>query len=1120
MKMNLAASRPSGVDEAARNEGTAVRRLRGLSALLLPIAGISFSACGGDSLGSSLGELKLELCDRGEACGCGIVEPSGTVIDFGSPEPGETARRNLALRNANPGNVLEIRSVTLDDDTGAFGIIGVQLYDGDRAVASVDFANGPLALSGNEYAEVILGFEPAAAGRLEAAVRVLSDSNVQANWNATLRGGGGSSEVCVPDGSCEADRLVDFGTYQDSVVQTLAQEERLVTVRNTGESEVFVTVELVDDGIPETRPNEQPGEVGVFALGELPCTAVLPGETLEIPVLYRPFVAGEHRGAIRVGGIGDPVEVELLGRVVGARVCFETGDSVPNDATLQFGDPPTFNTPTNAPETRAITARNCGYEADLIIDAVTALPGSSTEFSSPSLPWSSTTLAVGESTLLEVSYGPTGAPGTPSGARWEFSSNDVARPNALIELSGRSGPAERCVLVPSENPIDFGWAALNEAGGGVTCPPGFPFCPGLPGDDQVTRTKTIALVNIGARPCTDIELLPIVPSSAQQNFAVTNNPNGAGFNLAPGASSQPIELLFAAALSTNPIDYFGRLPYTSPDLAFPQLEIPLVARGGGSPNCQLEFSPVNPGGFFCAEESLAFGSVNIGQEKTINLRIRNIGSDTCEITNIRGRGNTTTFFSFPTQNISLPVGDSTFLPVTFAPVPPSGNNPFEEIPILCGTTAIEMSVNSGPMGAVETDSVSLSGTGTRPDIDVIPGDLDFGEVTVGCCSQEERIAIYNSGDGTLSINELGILSTSDPGFTVTQPPADTELAPGESTELFVRYCASSESSASGVLEIESTDDNEEYFTVSLGAQGTTDSEGFDTYQQPQRPTVDVLWVIDDSGSMGDEQDDLANNFNSFISTAVSLDTDYHIGVVATDVESEWAGKLYHCNDSNRFIRDSQPAGQQEAQFRCWVKTADFDRPHSDGQEAPLQAARMALDYPNVDDYNAGFLRDEATLYVILVTDEPDQSNGPYELYVDFFQNLKGVGNPDLLNISAISGPPPDGCATAAENPYDFDAVNAVGGEFRSICTADWSDLINDLGLDVFNARRQFPLDRPATASTIEVRVCDLGGNCAAVGQDATSGWTFDAAANAVVFNGTAVPGPGETVEVEYVAICF
>ncbi|MEM6731502.1 MAG: choice-of-anchor D domain-containing protein, partial [Myxococcota bacterium] len=418
-----------------------------------------------------------------------------------------------------------------------------------------------------------------------------------------------------------------------------------------------------------------------------------------------------------------------------------------------------------------------------------------------------------------------------------------------------------------------------------------------------------------------------------------------------------------------------------------------------------------------------------------------------------------------------------------------------------------------------TEAVSLTGNGTRPDIDVIPGDVEFGEVTIGCCSQEERVAIYNSGDGTLSINELNILASSDSGFSVTQPPTDTELGPGESTELFVRYCAGNANAASGVLEIQSSDDNEEFFTVALAAQGTTSSDGFDTYTQPERPTVDVLWVVDDSASMGDEQDDLANNFDSFISTAISLDTDYHLGVISTEVESEFAGQLYHCNDANRFIKESQPTSQQEAQFRCWVKTSDYDRPNSDTKEAPLQAARLALDFPNVEQYNDGFLREEATLFVILVTDEEDQSDGTPDLYVDFFRNLKGVGNADLLNISAISGPPPDGCGSATSNQFDFDAVDAVGGEFRSICTSDWSDLITDLGLDVFNARRQFPLDRPATASTLQVRVCD-GTSCTNVSQDPTNGWSFEPETNAVVFNGSAVPGPGETIEVQYVAICF
>ena len=52
-----------------------------------------------------------------------------------------------------------------------------------------------------------------------------------------------------------------------------------------------------------------------------------------------------------------------------------------------------------------------------------------------------------------------------------------------------------------------------------------------------------------------------------------------------------------------------------------------------------------------------------------------------------------------------------------------------------------------------------------------------------------------------------------------------------------------------------------------------------------------------------------------------------------------------------------------------------------------------------------------------------------------------------------------------------------------------------LGLDVFNARRQFPLSRPATAATVSVEVCDDNAGapaaCRAVPEDGANGWTFD-----------------------------
>ena len=40
--------------------------------------------------------------------------------------------------------------------------------------------------------------------------------------------------------------------------------------------------------------------------------------------------------------------------------------------------------------------------------------------------------------------------------------------------------------------------------------------------------------------------------------------------------------------------------------------------------------------------------------------------------------------------------------VNFLPVPPSGNNPFEEIPFLCGQNSILMTTNSGANGGANS----------------------------------------------------------------------------------------------------------------------------------------------------------------------------------------------------------------------------------------------------------------------------------------------------------------------------------------------------------------------------------------------------------------------------------
>ncbi|HVI01980.1 MAG TPA: hypothetical protein VM869_24875, partial [Enhygromyxa sp.] len=72
--------------------------------------------------------------------------------------------------------------------------------------------------------------------------------------------------------------------------------------------------------------------------------------------------------------------------------------------------------------------------------------------------------------------------------------------------------------------------------------------------------------------------------------------------------------------------------------------------------------------------------------------------------------------------------------------------------------------------------------------------------------------------------------------------------------------------------------------------------------------VDFLFVIDNSISMGDEQQNLETSFPEFIATIQSqVVEDYHVMVVDTDNHDKYDEDLAECHDSKC---DGEPAGEE------------------------------------------------------------------------------------------------------------------------------------------------------------------------------------------------------------------
>ncbi|MFN7134179.1 MAG: hypothetical protein ACK4N5_19020, partial [Myxococcales bacterium] len=323
-------------------------------------------------------------------------------------------------------------------------------------------------------------------------------------------------------------------------------------------------------------------------------------------------------------------------------------------------------------------------------------------------------------------------------------------------------------------------------------------------------------------------------------------------------------------------------------------------------------------------------------------------------------------------------------------------------------------------------------------------------------------------------------------------------------------------------------------TVPMKGSGTTQNHQIDNFVQNNQPKTDVLWVVDNSCSMSDKQHLLAGNAQSFITSANATNGDYQLAVTTSDSlqtsgkyksdsYSAYPGTTLYAGEffgSPKIIKRSDPNPAD-----ALSKNIRVGQCCSDVAEAGLEGAKLALSNPLLSDTtkpNSTFLRADAKLAVIVLSDEEDQSpTSSVQYYVDYFQNLKGAKNTNLFAWHSIVGDSPSGCSatvsgrsiSAVAGKRYIEAATRTRGIFRSICTGDWGRIANDIGLDAFAAKTQFLLSRTANPNTLVVTV---NGATKVRGTD----YDYDSATNSIVFRSSSVPPAGAAIKAEYDALCL
>ena len=322
-------------------------------------------------------------------------------------------------------------------------------------------------------------------------------------------------------------------------------------------------------------------------------------------------------------------------------------------------------------------------------------------------------------------------------------------------------------------------------------------------------------------------------------------------------------------------------------------------------------------------------------------------------------------------------------------------------------------------------------------------------LTVACGTTEEP-----AGDGgpASSSGETPATTQATPGATSANTPGSSGNGGGTTT-------------APGTT----ADDNDE-----TANDPTVGPPIFDLGETPDAPKfemgcrkVDFLFVIDNSGSMSAQQTQLLASFDGFI-TAIqaSLEDEvdsYHVGVITSDAyNSNEPG----CQSIGHLVTQTQGGGNcapfagggrfaTEAddlltKFPCMANVGASGSPI----EQPVTATIASFDPSNTGpgDCNQGFLRDDAILVLVILTDDP-----PYDFDMDdahpltdttmWHDQIIAAKNGDEEALVVIGFIPWDnvGCVGGGLSPNLIDFVDSFGeqGVKASICEPDFGPIFAD-----------------------------------------------------------------------------
>lgn len=250
--------------------------------------------------------------------------------------------------------------------------------------------------------------------------------------------------------------------------------------------------------------------------------------------------------------------------------------------------------------------------------------------------------------------------------------------------------------------------------------------------------------------------------------------------------------------------------------------------------------------------------------------------------------------------------------------------------------------------------------------------------------------------------------------------------------------------------------------------------------------VDIVWVIDTSGSMNAYQAQLLAGIELMMSALP--DVGWRLVMISTDpdeatVEQQFplvpGDSIYDAED----MYDAMGRGPDENGFDA------------------------IYEYVESNPYAATWMRNDAALLVVFVSDEDDQSDimSSSTDFISWYTSRR-FGNVFLASIVMLASDVSvcDSLTPGSEVGLEYiNATSLLFGTSVDICSDDWSPGVTDATTQI-EPYESIALSKTPVAETIRVFV----------NQSLYSDWSYDQSTNTVHF--VVVPGGGALVEIGYV----